>query len=490
MYFAEVGGTTRLFLRMMSQFEVRAIPGTEDAFYPFFSPDGQWAGFFTKDKLKKVSLLGGEPVTLCDARNPRGASWGDDDTICFAENQGETLTQVPGAGGATARLVDRVQLGEESWYNQPEILPGGKWVLFSSDGGDIAVVSPETGEEKILVKNGYHARYLPTGHLVYARAGVLVAVPFDPATLQMTGEPVPILKEVLLDSKRGTMQYTFSSNGLLVYVPGGNTARSIPAFLDRDGNVDPLPMPAQIYGTPKLSPDGTHLAIEVGAGAKQDVYIYDIATGRPTKLTLEGSNISPVWTPDGRRVTFLRKREGQEKWSIFWKPVDGSGEAELLYSSEHHPSPCSWSPNGKVLTFFERRLATGADILALTVDGIGEPELIVGTEATEWGAAFSPDGRWIAYTSDRDGKFQVYVLPYPDNDWVRQISDDFGEEQIFSPNGDELFYRNGDKWMVVSISTEPEFKPGTPQVLFEGPYKNVPGLSYDVVPDGQRFLVL
>jgi WD40 repeat protein len=159
-------------------------------------------------------------------------------------------------------------------------------------------------------------------------------------------------------------------------------------------------------------------------------------------------------------------------------------------STIQFPVPCSWSPNGSLLTFFERRLATGADILALLVEGIGEPELIVGTEATEWGGAFSPDGRWIAYTSDRDGKFQVYVRPYPDNDWVRQISDDFGEEPVWSPSGDELFYRNGDKWMVVSISTEPAFKPGTPQVLFEGPYKNVPGLSYDVAPDGQRFLVL
>ena len=485
MYVANVGDSTKLFLRLMNQFEARPIPGTEGAFYPFFSPDGRWVGFFTKDKLKKVSLLGGEPEPLCDATNPRGASWGDDDTICFAENQGETLTQVPAAGGPTTRLVDRGELGDESWFNEPEILPGGKWVLFSGYG-DIVVVSPETGEEKILVKNGYHARYLPTGHLVYARAGVLVAVPFDPATLQRTGEPVTILDEVLLDSMRHTVQCTFSSNGLLVYVPGGDTARSIPTFVDRDGKVDPLPMPAQIYGTPKLSPDGTHLAIV----AKQDVYIYDIATGRPMKLTLEGSNNTPVWTPDGRRVTFWRKREGQKKKSIFWKPVDGSGEAELLYSSEHHPSPCSWSPNGKVLAFFERRLATGADIWALPVDGIGEPELIVGTEATEWGAAFSPDGRWIAFTSDRDGKFQVYVQPYPGKDWVRQISDDFGEEPVWSPKGDELFYRNGDKWMAVSISTEPEFKPGTPKVLFEGPYKNVPGLSYDVAPDGQRFLVL
>jgi TolB protein len=181
--------------------------------------------------------------------------------------------------------------------------------------------------------------------------------------------------------------------------------------------------------------------------------------------------------------------QGQEEQAMFWKPVDGSGESELLYSSEYYINPGSWSPGGEMLIFFEVRQATNADIFVLTIEGTREPELIVGSKDIEWAPAFSPDGRYIAYTSDRDGKFQVCVRPYPDNDWVQQISDDFGEEPIWSPNGDEQFYRNGDKWMVVSISTEPEFTPGMPKVLFEGPYNNVPGISYDVAPDG-RFLVL
>jgi Tol biopolymer transport system component len=170
--------------------------------------------------------------------------------------------------------------------------------------------------------------------------------------------------------------------------------------------------------------------------------------------------------------------------------VDGSGDAELVHSGQYEARPRSWSANGKLLASDDFHPTNGRDIWVLSLEGDREPALVIGTEFFEWGPAFSPDGRWIAYISDKDGKFQVYVQPYPATGRVWRISDDFGGEPIFSPKGDELFYRNGDKWMVVSISTEPEFAAGTPQLLFEGPYNNVPGLSYDVAPDAQRFLVL
>ena len=489
-YVADLVGTTQLFLRLMDQFEVRAIPGTEGAIAPFFSPDGQSVGFFSKGKLKIVSLLGGDPVTLCDARTSKGASWGADGMIYFAEKEGGRLSRVPATGGATEHLKAIAEPAEQGSfsYGYPQILPGGKEMLLSSRTSTI-LFSVETREKKILVKGGQHARYVPTGHLVYARAGAIEAAPFSLRTLQITGPSVPVLEDVMLHSTYGTAQLAFSSDGLLVYVPGGDIAKSIPVWVDRQGKVKPMPMPAQIYGTPKLSPDGKQLAIVVAA-ATTDVYIYDIARGRETRLTLEGNNGGPVWTPDGKRVTFSSDREGEGKRNLFWKPVDGSGEAKLLYSSQHSLYPFSWSPDGKLLAFYEIHPTTGADIWVLSLEGAREPELIIGTEFYEWGPVFSPDGRWIAYISDKDGKFQVYVQPYPAMDRVWQISDDFGEEPIWSPKGDELFYRNGDKWMVVSISTEPDFSAGTPQVLFEGPYNNVPGISYDVAPDGQRFLVL
>jgi Tol biopolymer transport system component len=255
-------------------------------------------------------------------------------------------------------------------------------------------------------------------------------------------------------------------------------------------------MPAQNYGTPKLSPDGKKLAIVVNQ-LQSNIHVYDIATGSRIRLTLEGNNSSPVWTPDGRRVTFGRLKEGEGDSNILCQPADGSREAEVLYSSQYNMIPYSWSPDGKLLAFVQVRpkdeydiWSSEYDIWSLALEGDREPELIVGTKSIDNFPAFSPDGRWIAYMSDREGQAQVYVLPYPAMDRPIPISYGFGEEPIWSPNGDELFYRSGHKWVVASITTEPEFTVEKRKVLFEGSYINVGGLSYDVAPDGQRLLVL
>ncbi len=490
-YVANLDDTTQLFLRMMNELQAKAIPGTEGGFTPFFSPDGKSIGFFTRDKLKTLSLLGGQSAALCDARNPKGACWGPDGMIYFAEREGGLLSRVPATGGPSEHLVAKAQpAGPDSFgYGHPQLLPDGRHLLLSSMSS-VTIFSLETRQKTALVKNGQHARCVPTGHIAYAWAGAIHAAPFSLTTLRLTGPSVPVLDVVMLDSSQGTAQFSFASEGSLVYVPGGDTATSIPAWVDRQGNVKPFAMPARVYGAFKLSPDGTRLAMQLREGAQSDIYIYDLARGVRTRLTWQGQNYGPLWTPDGKRVVFSCYREDLARRELSWKPVDGSGEAESLHSSQYRSFPYSWSPNGTRLAFTERNPTTGDDIRILRLEGARETELAVGTEFHEWGPAFSPDGRWLAYTSDKDGKYQVYVQPYPAGDKIWQISTDSGEEPIWSPKGDELYYRNGDKWMVVAIVTEPEFSAGTPQVLFEGPYLNVPGLSYDVSPDGQRFLVL
>jgi Tol biopolymer transport system component len=245
-------------------------------------------------------------------------------------------------------------------------------------------------------------------------------------------------------------------------------------------------MPAQCYGTPRLSPDGKKLAIVVQE-LQSNVYVYDIATWMGTRLTLEGNNMGPVWTPDGRKVVFSCSTENEEGWNLLWAPADGSGKAELLYSSPHRLSLSSWYPDGKRLMVNSRDLG----ICVLSVDGPRELEPVFTPDFATFQEALSPDGKYIAYASNKEGAFHVYIRPYPElENWEKRISLDFGEEPIWSNNGDELFYRSRDKWMVVPISMEPEFKAGTPTVIFEGEYINVPGFSYDVAPDGKRFLVL
>ena len=481
-YVARVGATTQLFERIIDQFEVRPIPGTDGASSPFFSPDGRSVGFFAETDLKVVSLLGGEPVTLCINNDPSGGSWGSDGMIYFFA-RGEGFSRVSADGGNVEPLGTESQHASGAY---PQVLPGNKAVLFSL-GDDAVLLSLETMEKRVLVKNARYAHYVPTGHLVYyARAGAIEAVPFRLATLEVTGSAVPVLEQVLLDSLNGTAQFVFSRNGLLVYAAGGDVGRSIPVWVDRQGKEEPLPMPPQIYGTFRLSPDGKRLAI-LQRELQSDVYIYDMARGTGTKLTVEGNYYYPLWTADGKRIVFSRYEEAEEQWQILSAPSDGSSEAEVLCSSTSRLAPCSFSSDGKLLALYKGN----HDLCILPFEGQHELEPLLETDFMEVFPAFSPDSRWLAYASNRDGKFQIYVRPYPAMSSVWQISTNLGEEPIWSPKGDELFYRSGDnKWMVVSISTEPEFVAGTPQVLFEGPYSNVSGLSYDVAPDGQRFLVL
>ncbi|MHC4532588.1 MAG: protein kinase domain-containing protein [Planctomycetota bacterium] len=487
-YVAHISGTTQLFERMMNQFEVRPIMGTEGASAPFFSPDGQSVGFFADEKLNRISLLGGEVVNICSSIGPKGGSWGSDGMIYFTK--GERLLRVPAGGGEPEPLGSEPEIPGAGY---PQVLPGNKAVLISSKS-DAMVFSLETGDKRILVRGGQYVRYVPTGHLIYVRAGAIEAVPFNLTTFEVTGRPIPILEGVLLDSSGGTGQcvgqLAFSEEGLLVYAPGSDIRRSIPTWLDRQGNIEPLSMPARLYGTLKLSPDGKRLAILVHE-LQSNIHIYDIARGMETKLTLEGGNYYPLWTPDSERVVFSRRREVDGQYDLLWTPADGSGKPELLHSGPTRLAPYSWSPDGKLLAVYDYiEFRDICDIFVLSLEGERKLEPIIQTQYSKINPAFSPDGRWIAYSSNRDGKYQIYVRPYPTMDRVIPISREFGEEPVWSVSGDKLFYRNRSKWMVVSISTKPEFEAGIPQVVFEGPYVNVTGLSYDVAPDGQRFLVL
>ena len=491
-YVAIQGGTQQLYLRAMDSLEARPIPGTEGASSPFFSPDGQWLGFFLGVKLKKVSVNGGTAVTLGDAAFSYGAGWGSQGTIAFLATGGSVLQQMSDAGGTPLPLT-RLEK-EEIGHLWPEFLPGGKALLFvaltNANNAQIAVQSVGTGERRNLVQGATQPRYAPSGHLVYAQGGSLMAAPFDTQRLAVTGAAVPVVGGVLQFTTGGAAQYSFSATGSLVYVPGAVQAtQSRLVWVSRNGVEQPLAVPAHDYVGPRISPDGRRVAVGIRQQDSQ-VWLYDLSRETLTRLTFEGnSNVNPVWTPDGKRIAFQSNKEGPV--NIFLQLADGSGGLERLTTSEYLQAPHSWSPDGQLLAFIEGSPTTGVDIWVLRLSD-RKTQPFLRTPFTEGGPRFSPDGRWLAYVSDESGRYEIYVQPYPGPGGKWQISTEGGTEPVWNHNGRELFYRIGDKMMAVDIATQPGFAAGKPRMLFEGPYLPTAATiqNYDVSPDGQRFLML
>jgi len=496
-YAGERNGKSQLYLRVLDQFDAKPIPGTENAYDPFFSPDGRQVGFFAGNKLKKVSLQGGEPVTLCEVRNPYGASWGADDTIVFADSEGVTLSWIPASGGkpqVSLRSGDTPDSPPLGQFFYPEFLPGGKAVLFSlsravvnPDSYHIGVVSLGTGKWHLLLEGCTNPRYAASGHIVFARGSGLLAAPFDLSRLEVTGPAVSLIEGVRVE-EWGAAQYALSPDGTLIYASGGPAYIGKLTWVDRRGVSSPLAAPAQSYGSVHLSPDGQRLAVLV-RGATTDVWVYEFARGTFTRLTVEEDNDSPRWTHDGKRVAYLHTK-GPGQYELVWKLADGSGGEEVLASSKSGAMMVdSFSPDSKFLAYTEWG-AEGGDVWVLPLEGERKPQLWLKTKYNEWGSAFSRDSKYIAYLSDESGQYEVYVRPYAGSGGKWQVSRDGAEEVVWSRDGRELFYREGQKWMSVAVRTQPEFHAEAPRLMFEGPYLNVSGVSYDVAPDGQHFIMI
>ena len=496
-YVARSGGNRQLYVRSLDELEAKPLAGTEGAEAPFFSPDGQWVGFFAYGELKKVSVSGGATQTLCEARDV-GASWGSDDTIIFnREGTQGGLVQVPGMGG-TPKEITVSDTGKRERY--PQILPGGKVVLFTSgtasalQNADIVAVSLETGERKVLYRGGFYARYLPTGHLVFAREATLFASPFDLDRLELTGSPVPILEGVSSNPRRGEANFAFSESGALVYLPesvGGVSERSL-MWVDRDGHEEPLAAEPHDYYQPRISWDGTRLAVVIRDSNNLDVWIYDLNRNLRTRLTVDaGVDTAPAWTPDDQRVVFSSTRRDSVR-NLYWKAADGTGHVERLTTSPNNQFPAFCSSDGKRLVFVQQNPGTGTDLHMLSIEGERSTQPLLQGPFNEGNPKISPDGRWVAYESDESGRREVQVRPFPDVEGGKSpISSGGGVWPAWGPDGRELFYRSGETMMVVPIETENNFTAGSPKVLFRGRYfTGASARQYDVSPDGQQLLML
>jgi serine/threonine-protein kinase len=500
--------TDGFYLRSMNALDARHIPGTDkDSAEPFFSPDGQWIGYMSHSdkKLKKVAISGGAPVALCDTSiGIEGANWNSDGTILYGDIL-SGIMRVSANGGTPESLVKGsiTNAAKGGFPAVPQMLPDGKTLLFTNAGSDAAnsqimIQSLKSGKRKVLVK-GWGGKYLPTGYIVYELTNNLFAVPFDLDKLEVTSGSASVLE--------GVRSFAFSDSGTLVYVPqpavaaGAASAASSANTLvwaDRQGKEELLGAAPDDYRNLKISPDGTKVALEIAASGNKDIWVFDIPHKNRTKLTFDKADDTyPLWTPDGNRIVF-RSARGAGLGGLYWKSAAGIGEDELLGSKpDRWLLPWSFSRDGKILALLEFSFSPlGTDIGMMSMEGKREMKELLQEKYFELEPQISHDGRYVAYQSDESGKGEIYVRPFPNVNGGRwQISGDGGGSPLWSPDGRELFYRNGDATMAVEVETAPTFKHGNPKILFRGTYlsftaPNVALTAWDIHPNGKKFLMI
>jgi len=507
-------GQRRLSTRRLDQSAATPLAGTEGGYEPFFSPDSAWVGFFTrvgrKPTLKKAAIDGGGVITVCDAPGGHGASWSDDGSIIAALDWNQGLSKLAAVGGTPKRLTELN--GDELSHRWPQVLPGGKAVLFTAysplhgsfDEASIDVQSLENGKRKILQRRASYGRYVPGGHLIFVHDGALFAAPMDLDRLEVTGTPTLVLEDVEYVPFSGGAQFDFARTGTLIYGKS-RPLRYTLQWLDRSGMFHPLPAKPGGYEEIRLSPDGKRLALSVLERWQSYLAVYDLERDTMTRLTV-GSNSAyqPVWTPDGKRIAFV------SRGGIYWTRADGDGGTEQLTQGVGQ-SPHSFTPDGKRLAFTAESLKDGTDIwtVALRFDASnhvhpGNPELFLSTPANELYPKFSADGHWLAYMSDDSGTYEIFVRPFPGGSsgsagkW--QISNGGGWFPIWSQDGRELFFQTADnRIMVAACAAKGElFQASKPRPWSGGRFTNLFFLNqdfflnqnFDVLPDGKRSVVI
>jgi serine/threonine-protein kinase len=499
----EKDGIKHLYSRRMNSSTFVRLPGTESASTPFFSPDGQWIAFISNDKLMKVSVDGGNPMTLAVSDgNNRGASWGAGDRIVFAPHYTTGLMQVAGGGGEPTPLTTLDSGRGERSHRWPHAVPGEDVVLFtvgamdspeSYDQSNIDAVRPSSGERRTVLRGASMARYVPTGHLMFAREGFLFAVRFDIKTLETLGSPVPVVETVMGMRSSGVAHAAVADSGLLAYVSGTPQSReSRLVWKHRDGKSEPLPSAVAGYVGPTLSPDRKQIAVAIEGESTFDIWIYDIERDTMTRLTFEGDNNWPIWSPDGEYVSFSSVRDGS-LMSAYRKAADGSGSPEQIFSPEGKPgwgqvSPVDWSPDGRYL-LMDFTNENGVNVLAFAPDE-GKELIVMETPATEQSPTLSPDGRWLSYASDETGAAEAYVRPFPERGGKWQISTDGGAHPRWSPDGRKIFFRQQGSLMEVDVDVRGDsFQASRPRLVLDGLPSLTTDPDYEVL-DSDTFLVV
>jgi serine/threonine protein kinase len=494
----------RVYLRSMSDLDGKPIPGTEESGpveTPVFSPDGRSIVFYSDQDqaLKKIAVSGGSTVTLCKGGLPNGLNWGASGILFGQAWSGwddRGILRISPDGGKPDVLI---AVKNDEAAASPQFLPDGETVLFTLlrgeafdrwDKAQIVVQSLKSGHRTTLIEGGSDGRYLPSGHIVYARDGVLFAIPFDARRLQLTGGPVPMLEGVNRSGANGVAAWSLADNGTLLYVrgPAPSTDRRGLALSDGQGIVEPLNVPLAANLAPRVSPDGKWIAVTVDDERESNIWLYDREGTSPgRRLTYGGQNRFAVWSPDGRRLVFQSDREGDQ--GLFWQLADGTGAAERLTKAEFgtfHVAE-SFSPHSEHLLY---RVSTPSKrfVMMLSIKDKKTTQFL--EEGTF--SAFSPDGRWVAFTHREGSAFPLVVQPFPATGARYQVWAN-GYHARWSRDGKELFGNTGPpyRFEAVTITTEPTFAFSRPVQMFL-PVVGVGAqvVNYDIMPDGQHFLIL
>ena len=507
------GSTTQLFARPLGSDAASPIAGTDGSVGPFFSPSGQWIGFWADGKLKKVPASGGPVETICDAPAPGGifgASWGEKDTIVFAPGpvSGAGGLMKVSASGGTPEVLTTVDGAKERAHLLPFWLPGESALLYTvsaatdlSTDASVVVQPMDGGARHTVIAEGADARYLPSGRLVYMRLGTLMAVAFDASSLQAAGAPVALRENVMQavntrnnNAETGAGQFAVSTDGSLAYLAGGlspDLLRTL-VWVDRAGVETPIGEAAAPFWFPRIDVDGTHVVYSKSRhnARAMDVWLYDVARRASTRLTSDGDNGGAVWSPDGTRVLFRRGLGSDVSLQVL--PVDG-GQPQRL-EAPGFVRPSSWSAATQTVTAAD----LNGKLFSLAIDGDRRlAPLLPGTFNLGW-PNLSADGRWLAYASDESGRYEVYVQVWPGTGRKFRISTNGGTEPLWSRDGRELFFREPDPGggangaiVAVPVQAGAGFSAGQPRTLFSGPYMaSIPVRNYDVSPDGRRFLMV
>ncbi len=486
----------RLFRRPMDQLNAVRVWDAQEASNPFISGNSEWMGFQGGGKLMKILLTTGASITLSDSPGASGAAWLPNDAVVFVPGAAMGLWQVSSQGGERVLLAAPDFAKGERSYRWPSNLPDGSAVLFamlttecaSFDDARIVALSLKTREKKSVVSGGSCPRYASTGHVVYARSGNLLAVPFEMQSLTPTGSAKTVLEGVMTD-REGRARYDLSEDGTLVYISGGNIRRRLDVvWMDHKGNLEPIMKSEAIAGELRVSPDGTRLAL----AKDDDIWVYDMSLNTQTRITSDAAlDRNPAWSPDGRRITFASNRKGPT--AIYERSADGTGPEVELYAGDHPVYPISWSPDGKTLAFVEES-QTGDDIWLLSISGQGQASTrrFASTQFHERQPAFSPDGLWIAYISNEAGDFDVYIQPSKGDGQRRKISTGGGVEPLWNPKGGELFYFHGRTLMSATVKTVPQFAVSAPRPVFETNdlITSTRFRTCDITGDPPRFVML